>query len=675
MQKAYSRTYWENYPSDKTAVNEENLNKMETGLDEIDDRVITLDTTKATKVEVSPLFSEVAFDEGTGVITFTRKNGAVVTIDTKLEKLAVNFAYDPETEQLIITLDDGGKQYVDLSALITQYEFLDSDTIGFQVQADGSVKAVVLNGSITEDKLQPNYLADIKIETAKAEASSAAAATSETNAKASETAAKESQTAAKASETNAETYAENAKKSETNAASSAGASADSAAAAKASETNASDSETAANTSKTQAATSAKNAADSAATATQKASDAGTFAEKAAGSAAEAESYARGGTGTREGEDTDNAMYYYEQAKHISQGGNGLVPMGTITFEQLPTADITVNAMYNISNAFTSDERFQDGGGISYGAGNNAYYTVDGKWDVLASSGVTGVKGGAETSYRQGNVNITKANIGLGNVPNVSTNNQTPTYTEAETLTELTSGEKLSVAFGKLKLAVKNVINIVKLLGTTDISSLGDGTVTGAISSITGFTSLFMESTSEITDCDNLPIGCTGYTYSSTAHAPDTQAGWYVFCIGLTPYYKCQIAANSKNAAFRTRYASGWGEWGNIDFSAMATLSGNWEFRNITSEIVTADLPTGVELVGAIEKGIIMLNVKVKNTAMSGNYEIILPDEYGTRMELYFANSSMVNTQCVARVLGSKLLIDIPNTFTATWMSITYPKRG
>lgn len=38
------------------------------------------------------------------------------------------------------------------------------------------------------------------------------------------------------------------------------------------------------------------------------------AEEAADSATEAESWARGGTGTRAGEDTDNAKYWYEQAK-------------------------------------------------------------------------------------------------------------------------------------------------------------------------------------------------------------------------------------------------------------------------------------------------------------------------------------------------------------------------
>ena len=53
---------------------------------------------------------------------------------------------------------------------------------------------------------------------------------------------------------------------------------------------------------------------------------------------------------------------------------------------------------------------------------------------------------------------TKSDVGLGNVPNVSTNNQTPTYTEATALAKLTSGEKLSVAFGKISKAITDLIS-------------------------------------------------------------------------------------------------------------------------------------------------------------------------------------------------------------------------
>lgn len=54
--------------------------------------------------------------------------------------------------------------------------------------------------------------------------------------------------------------------------------------------------------------------------------------------------------------------------------------------------------------------------------------------------------------------VTKSQVGLSNVPNVTTNNQTPTFTAATTLATLTSGEKLSVAFGKISKAITDLIS-------------------------------------------------------------------------------------------------------------------------------------------------------------------------------------------------------------------------
>lgn len=95
--------------------------------------------------------------------------------------------------------------------------------------------------------------------------------------------------------------------------------------------NASNSADIASTKATEASQSASNAnassesaSNSAATATLKANDANTSATNARNSAdiaqsnaALSKSYAVGGTGTREGEDTDNSKYYYEQAKAVS----------------------------------------------------------------------------------------------------------------------------------------------------------------------------------------------------------------------------------------------------------------------------------------------------------------------------------------------------------------------
>lgn len=65
---------------------------------------------------------------------------------------------------------------------------------------------------------------------------------------------------------------------------------------------------------------------------------------------------------------------------------------------------------------------------------------------------------SHTSNTSNPHNVTKAQVGLSNVPNVITNDQTPTYSDTTTLSTLTSGEKLSTAFAKIKLAITTLIN-------------------------------------------------------------------------------------------------------------------------------------------------------------------------------------------------------------------------
>ncbi len=192
MQKIYSRTYWENFPSEKTAIDAMRLNNAEAGIDNLDDRVVAMDASKVDLAKANELVKEILWDESKGTITVVKMNGSKAVIDTKLEKLAVNFTYDPQSQQLIITLDDGTTQNVDLSALITQYEFIDSNTIAFEISSDGKVSAIVKEGSIQEKHLRPDYLADIKVESAKAVASAKSAGVSETNAAKSATDAKDS---------------------------------------------------------------------------------------------------------------------------------------------------------------------------------------------------------------------------------------------------------------------------------------------------------------------------------------------------------------------------------------------------------------------------------------------------------------------------------------------------
>lgn len=178
MQKAHSNIEWENLPSIETPINEQNLNKMDKSIDTIDDRVISLDTTKFNVADAQTLIKGFSFNYDTGIITITYYNGSTATINTGLAQVAVNFDFDKETQVLYIIKVDGSRQPVDLSAFITDYEFIDSDTAAFSVDTSGRVTVIVKEGSIQEKHLQPNYLADIRVEVGKAQASASSAAQS-----------------------------------------------------------------------------------------------------------------------------------------------------------------------------------------------------------------------------------------------------------------------------------------------------------------------------------------------------------------------------------------------------------------------------------------------------------------------------------------------------------------
>lgn len=183
MEKTYERINWENYPSVVTPINEKNLNKMDSALDEVDNRVIGLDTAKLDKSIANTMIKDLDVDETTGIFTITYLNGTEKKVDTGLEKIATNFSYNRDTQKLVLTLTDGTEQEVDLSSLISQYEFTDSDYITFEVGNDGKVKATIKSGSITEDMLQPNFLADVKVEVEKAKTYSNSASNSSNEAK------------------------------------------------------------------------------------------------------------------------------------------------------------------------------------------------------------------------------------------------------------------------------------------------------------------------------------------------------------------------------------------------------------------------------------------------------------------------------------------------------------
>jgi hypothetical protein len=668
--KAFERLFWKNRPSTDTPLNASDMNHIESGIDALDDRIVQLDTLKADSSVLPSLVSSVSINLDTGFLTVVRYGGQVSQYNTNLNKIAVNFEYDYAYQRLVLELPDGNKQYVDMSALITQYEFDDSDTIIFNALPNGHIKAHIADGSIEDRHLKTDYLAEIKTEVAKAtnmansattssnsaynnaklsqsyaiggasvrdgedtdnskyyseQASDSAIASADSSSMASTKASEASVSAssASASATKSATSESNASKSASSAATSASTASTKASEASKSATSASGSASSASESASNASESAESASASATTATQKAKDASSYAMAAESSASaanssasdavnratEAKAFANSASTSATAASTSasnakasetasatsaknaktsetnaasgastatskasaastsatnaatseaNAKKYYEQAKAISESFSGaLRPMGTVTFANLPAvSSVSAGDMYNISDEFVTTYDFVEGAGITEPAGSNVYKTEAGKWDVLAGSPVTGVKGANETTFRRGNVNITKANVGLGNVDNTADANKSVKYATSagsastsakvsnkltitspineyndlyfrdEIITEaieydgssamtvnlmnvrsdsyqntvkftsndsktgdstapalLKSGETHASIFSKVSTIFKNVRWLLSKIGTTDISSLGDGTVTGALSTL------------------------------------------------------------------------------------------------------------------------------------------------------------------------------------------------
>lgn len=331
MNKVYTRINWEDYPSENTDIDEINLNKMDSAIDALDNRIILQDALKVDKSAINGNIADWTMDETTGVITITKYNGEKVIFDLNIEKIPVEFSMSDDGI-ITMTTEDGTQFTADIGSMIPVLTFEDSATIAVSVTGTGKNKTYsfsIKTGSVTDDMLQPNYLADIRVESANASA---------------------------------------------------------------------------------------------------------YAQSANAKSVLAESYAIGGTGTREGEDTDNAKYYMEQAKQQTGG--------------IPTK---VSELEN------------DAGYIKKDVNNLVNY-----YDKTT------------TDKKLANINLTDYLKKTGD-----SSNTTVTFNEPTELAQPTTGEKLGGIIGKVSLAIKNINTLITFLGKTDISSIGDGTVTGAISDVNG----------------------------------------------------------------------------------------------------------------------------------------------------------------------------------------------
>jgi len=230
--------------------------------------------------------SSISYNGNDGTFTITMADGTTSSIDTNIEKIPVSVELEEDEVSgkvyLKITNYDGSSSKADVTSLLNVYTVSDTTTIDMTL-LEGEISAAIKKGSITSEHLSSGVIETFE-----------------------------------AYKTACSSYAVSAQGSADAAAESASASAK----------NASDADKDAKA----AAASAGSASSSAVSAESAASAAGLSKDAAEDSAKASESWAVGGTGTRTGEDTNNAKYWAQQSKSAASGEYVPIAGGTMTGE-------------------------------------------------------------------------------------------------------------------------------------------------------------------------------------------------------------------------------------------------------------------------------------------------------------------------------------------------------
>nr|DAH37462.1 MAG TPA: hypothetical protein [Caudoviricetes sp.] len=160
---------------------------------------------------------------------------------------------------------------------------------------------------------------------------------------------------------------------------------------------------------------------------------------------------------------------------------------------------------------------------------------------------------------------------------------TVAFEVAETRSNISTGEKVSTVFGKIKkffadltatafaqmITTKEDLLATKVTGyVPDAKAVADGfaDVNGNLVKTNETVSSYFKaysigSGSELTDCNDLPLYSIGYVYP-TAKNNAFSISNMVFTIGTSSVYKTQFAISSEDGSLKTRYKSsgGWTAW-------------------------------------------------------------------------------------------------------------------
>lgn len=113
-------------------------------------------------------------------------------------------------------------------------------------------------------------------------------------------------------------------------------------------------------------------------------------------------------------ETNNSKYWAEKSQEYAVGA--LHWKSSIEFADIPTTGMAVGDLYNITDDFTTDNRFTEGPGINCSAGTDIVWGVNNKWDLpLSATHASQVKYGnsnVKTELDQINTSLSEINSNL-----------------------------------------------------------------------------------------------------------------------------------------------------------------------------------------------------------------------------------------------------------------------
>ena len=71
--------------------------------------------------DIKDLFKEVSYNASNGVLSFTRKNGTIITVDLPLELIVSSGHYDSKTKSIILVLANNDEITIPVSDLVNEY--------------------------------------------------------------------------------------------------------------------------------------------------------------------------------------------------------------------------------------------------------------------------------------------------------------------------------------------------------------------------------------------------------------------------------------------------------------------------------------------------------------------------------------------------------------------------